>query len=83
MEHRYKTSVNESIRSALSINLTDAWVIQGEYERDLLEDQNITRGGGFIYKARCWTAGVFYTKEENDEKYNFLIDLSGIGGIEG
>ena len=83
VEHRYKTSANESIRSALSINLTDYLALQGEYERDLLEDQNISRGGGFIYTAQCWAFGLFYTKEENDEKYKFLIDLSGIGGFGG
>ena len=83
LEHRYKTDVNESIRSTLSMNLTDYLAVRGEFERDLLEDRNITRGGGFIYNAQCWAFGLFYTKEENDEKYNFLIDLKGIGGFGG
>jgi LPS-assembly protein len=91
LEHRKKTTikdserstVNESIRSALSINLTDSVQLSGIYERDLLEDQNITRGVGVLYKSQCWALGVYYTKEENDEKYDFLIDLSGIGRFGG
>ena len=83
VEHRYKTTVNESIASTLSINLTDSLTVRGQYERDLLGDQNITRGIGFLYNAQCWVFGLFYTKEGNDEKYNFLIDLSGIGGLGG
>jgi len=83
VEHRYETSVNESVRSALLLNLTDSLLLRGTYERDLLNDENISRGGGFIYKTPCWAIGVFYTKEDNDEKYDFLINLGGLGKISG
>lgn len=83
VEHRYKTRVNESIRSALSLKVTDSLLLRGTYERDLLKDKNISRGGGFIYKNPCWVIGLFYTKEDNDEKYRFLINLTGIGGTSG
>ena len=81
LKHRYTTSTNESIRADLSVGMTDALLLSGFYERDLLDDENIERGGGFVYKAQCWTFGLFYVKEDNDEKYNFLINLDGIGGF--
>ncbi len=83
LKHRYKTSSSESIRAALSLGLTDSLLLRGLYERDLLDDENIERGGGFVYKAQCWTFGLFYVKEDNDEKYNFLINFNGIGGFGG
>ncbi len=83
VEHYYEKDDNESIRATLSVRLADRLTIRGEYERNLLDDENIIKGGGFLYAAQCWSVDFFYAVEGDDNKVSFSINLMGIGGFGG
>ncbi|MDL2329581.1 LPS assembly protein LptD [Desulfosarcina sp. OttesenSCG-928-A07] len=78
LEHRYTTDINESIRATLALMVTDRLMLQGEYERDLMEDKDIVWGIGFIYQAQCWALDVLLTKEDDDLSISAMVNLMGI-----
>ncbi len=80
--HSYNKDTNETIRGILSVRLTDRLIAKGEYERNLLDQRDISKGAGFFYKTQCWSADFFYTVEGDDKKFSFMINLMGIGGFE-
>ncbi|BBO72016.1 LPS-assembly protein LptD [Desulfosarcina alkanivorans] len=81
IEHRYEKSESESIRGTLSVRLADRLTVRGEYERNLLEREDIITGVGFLYAAQCWSIDCFYAEEGEDNRFSFLINLTGIGGF--
>ncbi|MCB2148280.1 MAG: LPS assembly protein LptD [Deltaproteobacteria bacterium] len=81
VEHRYERDDYESIRSTLSVTLTDHLSARGEYERNLKDETDIIKGAGFLYTAQCWSVDFFYAVEGEDNKFLFSINLMGIGGL--
>jgi LPS-assembly protein len=81
VEHRYEKDAIESIRGTLSVRLTDRLTVRGEYERNLLDEEDIIKGGGFLFSAQCWSVDFFYAVEGEDNKFSFLVNLMGIGGF--
>ncbi len=81
VEHRYTADINESIRSVLSVPVTDRLTVRGEYERNLLTDEEIIKGAGFVYTAQCWAVDFFYAVEGDDQRFSVFIDLTGLGGF--
>lgn len=81
VEHRYEQDSSESIRGTLSVRLTDRLTARGEYERNLLEGNDIIRGAGFLYTAQCWSVDFYYSEEGTDNKFAVFINLTGIGGF--
>ncbi|WP_157068059.1 LPS assembly protein LptD, partial [Desulfosarcina cetonica] len=81
VEHRYTTSVNESIRGTVSVVLTDNLVLRGAYERNMLTEEDIVREIGFLYQAQCWSLDFLLADEEDDLSVSVLVNLKGIGGI--
>lgn len=81
VEHRYEKDDYESIRSTLSVNLTDHLAARGEYERNLKDGTDIIKGAGFLYTAQCWSVDFFYAVEGEDNKFLFSINLMGIGAF--
>ena len=81
VEHRYKKLESESIYGTISIKLTDRLTARGKYERNLLDDIDISKGAGFLYTAQCWSFDFFYAVEGEDKKFLFFINLMGIGGF--
>jgi LPS-assembly protein len=79
VEHRYKTNVNESIQASLSVVLTDRITLRGEYERNLLDEKEITRGIGLLYKTQCWAFDLFVSEEKDDLSVGVLFSLTGLG----
>jgi LPS-assembly protein len=89
VEHRYKQDIPnidqsglESAYAKLRIAVTDALSATAEYEKDLFEDQEILASVGALYKAQCWSLQLTYTREDDEEKYDFMIGLHGLGEIE-
>ena len=81
VEHRYKTSVNESIEMALAVVLTDRIAARVEYERNLLDEEPIVRGIGLLYQAPCWAVDLFFSEEGDDKRVSVRFNLTGIGDI--
>jgi LPS-assembly protein len=81
VEYRYTRDDSESIRTDLLLKLSDRLSAYSEYERDIYNGEVIEYGLGFLYESQCWALDVQLIKDENDYKYQFMIQLSGIGGI--
>ena len=62
--------------------MTEALSATAEYEKDLYEDNHLLTSIGALYKAQCWSFQLTYTREEKDDKYDFMIGFHGLGKIE-
>ncbi|GBC59337.1 organic solvent tolerance protein [Desulfonema ishimotonii] len=81
VEHRYTDELTESLYTSVTLKLSSRISAYGEYERNLLDDEDLKTGFGVWYTARCWSLNMTYTKEEEDRSYGFMINLNGLGGI--
>ncbi len=79
VEYRYTTDLNESIYTELLLKLSDRLSAYSEYERDIFNGQVIQYGLGFLYETQCWSLDIHLIKDESDYKYQFMINLHGIG----
>jgi LPS-assembly protein len=81
LEYRYTIDYTESIITDLLLKLSDRLSASVEYERDIFNGQVIKYGLGFLYETQCWSFDFHLIKDENDYKYQFMINLFGIGGM--
>jgi lipopolysaccharide assembly outer membrane protein LptD (OstA) len=72
---------SENITLAFNINALDPFSIHGEYERDLFEQEDVMFGIGFLYSSSCWSLDVYYKDEDDEQKYAFMVNLHGLGGL--
>jgi len=79
IEHRYEREESESIHGMLAIKLTNRLTVRGEYERDLLADNDILKGAGFLYTSQCWAFDFFYKVEDDDRSVSLNVNLMGLG----
>ena len=89
VEHRYRQKISDidevGLKSAyteLLISVTGALSVTAEYEKDLNENNHLLTSIGALYKAQCWSFQLTYTREEGDDKYDFMIGFRGLGNIE-
>ena len=80
-EHRYTRDVGESIYLNLIIKFSERLKVYTEYERDMLGENDLKKGGGVLYKAQCWSLDVNYFEELGERKISFMVHLFGLGGI--
>jgi LPS-assembly protein len=71
----------ESIIFDVNLKATDRLFLFGDYERNLEENLHIRTSLGFTYTAQCWSFDFRYTDTSNDQKFEFKINLHGLGGI--
>ena len=81
VEYRYTRDSSESIWTDLLLKVSDRLSAYSEYERDIFNGQRIRYGLGFLYESQCWSLDFRLVKDENDYKYQFMINLSGLGEI--
>ena len=72
---------SEYLRVTGRIKASDAWTLYGNYERDLLADQQVESGIGVIYESGCWSLDTGYTDDGEDHQFTFRITLKGLGGV--
>ena len=89
VEHRYRQKIpaidQKGLKSAyakLLISMTDSLSVTTEYEKDLYDDNHLLTSIGALYKAQCWSFQLTYTREEGDDRYDFMIGFRGLGEIE-
>lgn len=81
VEYRYTRDSSESICTDLLLKVSDRLSAYSEYERDIFNGQVIRYGLGFLFESQCWSLDFRLVKDENDYKYQFMINLHGMGGI--
>ncbi len=81
VEYRYTRDSIESITADLSLKITDYLTAYGGYERNILDDKRIKTSVGIEYQAQCWSLGIGCTDEPDDRKYEFSINLYGLGEV--
>ncbi len=81
MEYRYTRDSIKSITADLSLKITGSLTAFGGYERNILLNKRIKTSAGFKYQSQCWSVGVGYTDEPDDRKYEFSINLYGLGEV--
>ena len=81
VEHRYSTNSVESIYTDFLFKVSDKLSMHTDYERNLLNKKDIKFGLGFLYQTQCWSLNFDYIDEENDRRYEFMINLFGIGAF--
>ncbi|HMA67489.1 MAG TPA: LPS assembly protein LptD [Desulfosalsimonadaceae bacterium] len=81
MEYRYYKDVRESINLGASLQVTNRIRISGEYERNLEEAVEIEKRLQCIYQSQCWSVGLSYADEGDDQEISAIIRLHGLGGF--
>jgi len=71
----------ESIFADLSFKISARLSVSAEYEYNLLQDERIKIGAGLVYTAQCWSIKLGCTDEPNNRKYEFSINLYGLGEV--
>ena len=71
----------ESIYAGAQIKATNRLNLFGDYEYNIEEDQRIRTTLGLKYRAQCWGVEFEYSDRPSEVKYEFRIDLSGLGGL--
>ncbi|MFH0994472.1 MAG: LPS assembly protein LptD [Pseudomonadota bacterium] len=81
VEYRYETHDNESVYTNLLVTLTDRLKAYTDYEQNIQDSRLIQSGVGLRYQSQCWSVDLRYINEVDDQKYIFVINLSGLGGF--
>jgi LPS-assembly protein len=81
VEYRYTRDFIKSITTDLSLKITDYLTAYGGYERNIIDDKRIKTSVGIKYQAQCWSVGISCTDEPDDRKYEFSINLYGLGEV--
>jgi LPS-assembly protein len=71
----------QSIYGKLTVQLTDRLSILADHEQNIEKSLRIRTGAGFFYQARCWSFDFKYTDMPNDRKFEFKINLLGLGEV--
>jgi len=82
-EYRFQRDFVESIFSTFNIKIFEGLLFKAEDERDIRESNRIRTSLGFLYTAQCWSLDFLYTDEEDDQRFSFLINFTGLGGMGG
>ncbi|MDP2647326.1 MAG: LPS assembly protein LptD [Desulfobacterales bacterium] len=79
LEHLYAGGLGKSIYARFNFVLTRWASGYLDYERNLLDGKDIRTGLGLRYKESCWSVDLLYSKEDQDRRYGFMINLYGLG----
>jgi LPS-assembly protein len=81
VEYRYGINDSESVYTNLLVTLTDRLKAYTDYEQNIQDSRLIQSGMGMRYQSQCWSVDLRYINEVDDQKYIFVINLSGLGGF--
>ena len=80
-EYRYTRFETQSIFADLLLRVTDAVSTGFVYERNIETGQRLKAGVRLLYRAGCWGINLNYLDEPSNRRFEFSIDLFGLGEI--
>ncbi len=81
IEHRFKKDISESLLVNMTLRITNQFTMRCDYERNLFENKDIRSGIGVTYKKQCWALDLDYNVDNEEQRYSFMIHLTGLGGV--
>jgi len=81
LEYRNTKDISESIYADFLLKISSELSASADYERNLHDGKRIRTSLGLLYQAQCWSLVFQYRDEENDQKFELMIHLFGLGGF--
>lgn len=81
LNYTYSRDFVQSIGANFSVPVGTPWRITGDYERNVKDNKTIRVALGVRYAAQCWAVNLVHVDEENDHKYEAMVELTGLGGF--
>lgn len=82
-EYQFTRGGAETVKADLFVNITAALATGFEYEKNLRSDERLKAGVKLLYRAQCWSFDARYLEEPSNTKFQFTINLTGLGGVGG
>lgn len=79
VRHRYQRDSLETLNLGVKVAITDSLTTYLNYEQDIEESEMVLLGAGFTYTAQCWSIGLQYLDENDDQRYTVVVGLYGLG----
>jgi LPS-assembly protein len=82
VERRYKeTGPTETIKLGFHLVMTDRLFAYGGNEYNFEDKINVETELGMVYTAQCWSTGVSFYDSEDEQRYRFTVNLTGLGEL--
>ena len=81
VEYRYLENDHESITVESVVKLFYGFSVYGESEYNFHEDEKVKNKIGMTYEAQCWSVDLKFTDTPDDDKFEFLVNLEGLGKL--
>jgi LPS-assembly protein len=73
----------QTLRLEAELRLADRWHLRGAYEENIYNQIEIERTLGFSYLGSCWGIAADYGFEQDNQRFNLMFNLAGLGDIGG
>jgi LPS-assembly protein len=70
-----------SIRLGALLHVSQHWSINGAYERNLFDQEDIETSFGIGYRSQCWNMDLEMKIEDDNKSYQVKFDLLGLGSV--
>jgi LPS-assembly protein len=81
VEHRYDKDSSETFYAYLHLQLTRRLAFYAVRETNILDNEDLSTEIGVFYGSQCWSVDVSMSDEENDRRFEIMINLYGLGGF--
>lgn len=79
VEHRYTKGSVETFYAHLYLQLSRSLGFYAVRETNVLDNEDLSTEIGFLYRAQCWSLDVSMSDEEDDRRFEIIINLYGLG----
>lgn len=80
LERSYnETTPFETIKLGFHLVMTDRLFAYGGNEYNLEDEINVETELGMVYTAQCWSTGISFYDSEDEQRYRFTVNLTGLG----
>jgi len=77
----HESEDTETIKLGFHLVMTDRLFAYGGSEYNLVDEKNVETELGMVYTAQCWSTGVSYYDNEDEQQYRFTVNLTGLGEL--
>jgi LPS-assembly protein len=81
--YRYTRDLLEEINLSLKTVLTKTIDMSYELQRNQLDKKNLRNSLGFNYHRQCWSVGLSFADDANDQTFMLSFSLNGLGSVGG